>query len=69
MVGEIIKKKRAEKGWTIKQLAEKAELSFVQVNNVELNKNKPNTKTLLKLATALDCDYEELYLAAEQREK
>ena len=60
-IGEKIKKFRLEKGLTIKQLAEKANLSVTTVWGYENDKHKPSVITSHKLAKILDCSAYELY--------
>ena len=59
--GEIIKQLRKEQKLTLKDVAEKAGLSIVSVNFYENDKQKPTLVSVQKLATALNCEFEELY--------
>ena len=59
--GDLIKRLRIEKGYSIKDFAEKTGFSKVQIKNIEQNKNKPRVFNLNKLAYVLGCDYEYLY--------
>lgn len=59
--GEKIKQLRKEQKLTLKDVAEKAGLSIVSVNFYENDKQKPTLVSVQKLATALNCEFEELY--------
>ena len=52
-LGIMLKKLREDKGYTIKQLAEKAGVSNGTVGDIETGRNKSTIKTIEKLAKAL----------------
>lgn len=52
-VGENIKKIRQEKGLTIKDIAEKTDITNSLVSQIENNKVNPSLKTLIAIAEAL----------------
>ena len=60
-ISTILKNKRKELGLTVKELEKKSGVTFVEINNIELCKNKPTAKTLLKLADALHLDFDDLF--------
>ena len=60
-ISTILKNKRKELGLTVKELEKKSGVTFVEINNIELSKNKPTAKTLLKLADALHLDFDDLF--------
>lgn len=62
--GKLIEKLRKEKDWTIQEFAEIADLSNVEISNIENDKHKPRPSTIRKLAIALDYDYSKLYDAS-----
>lgn len=59
--GDLVKRLRTEKGYTINEFAEKTGFSIVQIKNIENNKNKPRVFNLNKIAEALDCSYDYLF--------
>ena len=59
--GDLIKKLRIEKGYSINEFAEKTGFSIVQIKNIENNKNKPRVFNLNKIAEVLGCSYDYLY--------
>lgn len=60
-ISSIVKKTRLEKNLTLRDLAAQSGVSFVEINNIELRKNNPSAKTLLKLAEALELDFDDLF--------
>ena len=66
--GELVKSlRKANDDMTLKELAEKAKLTFVEISNIEKGKHKPRPSTVRKLATALNYNYSELYDAANKK--
>jgi transcriptional regulator with XRE-family HTH domain len=59
--GEKIKEIRLQKGIKREELANKANISAVQLTNIEKKDMFPNASTLYKIANALDYDYDLLY--------
>lgn len=59
--GDLIKRLREEKGYSINEFAEITGFSTVQIKNIENNRNKPRVFNLNKLADALGCSYEYLF--------
>lgn len=60
-ISSIVKRTRLEKNLTLRDLAAQSGVSFVEINNIELRKNNPSAKTLLKLAEALELDFDDLF--------
>ncbi len=54
VIGENIKRVREEKGMTQKELAEKCNLATITIRQYESGKREPKTRTLHKIAKALD---------------
>ena len=66
--GELVRSlRKANDEMTLKQLAEKAGITFVEISNIEKGKHKPRPSTIRKLASALNYNYSELYDAANQK--
>ncbi len=59
--GEKIKSLRKERNLTLKDVSEKSGLSIVSLSFYETDKKKPSLVNMQKLATGLNCDFEELY--------
>lgn len=59
--GDLIKRLREEKGYSINEFAEKTGFSIVQIKNIEKNVSRPRVYNLNKIAEALDCTYEYLF--------
>ena len=51
---------RAERGMSIRDLADKARVSPTSVFNLEHKKRRPHAVTLYKISEALGCDVREL---------
>lgn len=60
-IGDLIKRLRIEKGYSIEEFSEKTGYTTVQIKNIESNKNQPRIFNLNKIAEALDCNYDYLY--------
>ena len=59
--GDLIRRLRTEKGYTVSQFAKVTGFTDAQIRNIENNKNKPRPFNLNKLANALGCSYEYLF--------
>ena len=58
-----LKEKRLEKGWTLKELAEKSGVHLVKIQQIESGRINPENLTLKnahKLADALGCSTKDL---------
>src|SRR5215212_4058909 len=64
-VGEQIRRRREDKGWTGLQLAVKAGMAPSAVSQIETGKRNPNSASLVKLASALGVDVGDLYPKAQ----
>lgn len=53
---------RIAKGYSSEKLAEKSGVSSSAINYIENGKRSPSLDTLSKLAKALDCRIEDLYM-------
>lgn len=60
-LSQLIRRVRLEKQLTIQQMAEIIGISAVELNNIELAKNRPNVKNLFKLAEFFDMDFDDLF--------
>lgn len=58
--GKFLKKRRSELGLTLKVLAEKSGLSYVQLSRLQNEKNKPSALTIAKLKNPLQMDSEDI---------
>jgi transcriptional regulator with XRE-family HTH domain len=61
LIGEEIRRRRQEKGWTGVQLAEKAGMAPSAISQIETGKRSPHSASVIKLAAALECEVAELY--------
>lgn len=64
--GQLINQLRNEKGLTLKELADQADMTYVEICNIENNKHKPRPSTINKLAKALGYSYNKLYNASQK---
>ncbi len=60
MVGKKLKDLRQQKGYTLVELEEKSKVSYVQITRYENNKSMPTSKTLKKLADALEVKVDDI---------
>lgn len=61
VIGRKITRLRLSKGWTQKELAEKALISPSYISRIEEGFIKPKVKTLVRIARALEVELSELY--------
>jgi transcriptional regulator with XRE-family HTH domain len=54
--------KRQIKGWNAEVLAEKAEIPYPTLRDIEVGKSGGSKRTLIKVANALGCTYDELFM-------
>lgn len=59
-LGERLKKLRNKQGISIRELAERVDMGYTNVSNIETGKVNPKYTTLVKLAEALEMDLREL---------
>jgi transcriptional regulator with XRE-family HTH domain len=62
-VGAVVRTVRAQRGWSIRELAERAGVSPVQLSRVERLKASPTEETIRALAAALDVPVATLFAA------
>ncbi|MGM1048679.1 Transcriptional regulator, contains XRE-family HTH domain [Paenibacillus uliginis N3/975] len=73
--GSYLKQLREERGWSMNQLAQAAEISGSQISRIENGlRGVPKPQTIRKIADALDGSYEELmkragYLESEHTDQ
>ncbi len=56
----MIRENRIKKNWTQEQLAEKADISWRQIQRIEKNETETRVQTLRKLVRVLDIPEEEV---------
>lgn len=66
-LGSLIKSARESQGWTITELARRAEVDQALVSRIESGQRTGSPATLHRLALALDLDPAEVLAAAAQR--
>lgn len=67
LFGHKLRTVRERKGYTLKDVASRAEVSESLISQIERNKVSPSIDTLLLIADILDIDYE--YLFSDYRQK
>jgi putative molybdopterin biosynthesis protein len=60
-LGNDLRRRRQERGWTQQQLARRAGLSRQTLNSLEVGRTVPATSIALRLADLLDCSVEDLF--------
>ena len=60
VLGMRIRAKRKERKWTLEKLAEKADIGFVYLGEIERGVKMPGLNTFIKLINALDISADEL---------
>ncbi|HEY0055197.1 MAG TPA: helix-turn-helix transcriptional regulator [Pedobacter sp.] len=60
LFGKTVRRFRNEKGWTMKRLAEIAEIELSQIHRIETGKINPKLSTIFILSEALDVKPSEL---------
>ncbi|GAW93138.1 helix-turn-helix domain-containing protein [Calderihabitans maritimus] len=63
--GSYLRSLREERGYTLREFAEKAGISPAYLSQIENNQKTPSIKTLQKLARALNLDKEQLIVLTE----
>lgn len=64
-LGHRIRMMRAERGWSLKDLAEAAKLSVSQLSSIERGANLPSMESLLAIARAFDAKPSDLLAAID----
>ena len=59
-IGTLLKQKRTERGWSLRQAQEASGVTYQQIKNIEDGTHSPTFTTLSKLLHALDVEPNEL---------
>ena len=65
LIGKLIRKLRKQKGLSLRQLAEKVSVSFVNIAHIENGRIATSEEVIKELAKALDYDVDKLLAAAD----
>jgi transcriptional regulator with XRE-family HTH domain len=65
LLGKLIRKLRKNKGLSLRNLAEKVDISFVNIAHIENGRVATSEKTIKQLAKALDYDVDKLLATAD----
>ena len=65
LLGKLIRKLRKKKGLSLRQLAEKVSVSFVNIAHIENGRIVTSEEVIKELAKALDYDVDKLLAAAD----
>lgn len=65
-LGDVVRKLRADRGWTQQELGGRADLHQTAVNRLERNSDKSERSTIERAARALDVSVADLYAYAEE---
>ena len=65
LLGKLIRKLRKQKGLSLRQLAEKVSVSFVNIAHIENGRIATSEEVIKELAMALDYDVDKLLAAAD----
>jgi transcriptional regulator with XRE-family HTH domain len=65
LLGKLIRKLRKEKGLSLRQLAEKVSVSFVNIAHIENGRIVTSKKVIKQIAKALDYDVDKLLATAD----
>ncbi|EKD95364.1 MAG: hypothetical protein ACD_24C00509G0004 [uncultured bacterium] len=57
----MIQTMRIKKGLSLRNLANKAEINYVTISNLENGKTSPSPSTTLKICNALETQFDELF--------
>ena len=68
-VGEAIRKARRDKGYTLEQLANKAQINYASLQKWETGKVYPNIYNLIPIADVLNISLDKLVGRTMQNEK
>lgn len=60
-ISDFLKDYREKNNITLKEMADLIGISFVELNNIELRKNKPSAKTIQKISKTLNLDFDYLF--------
>ena len=65
LLGKLIRKLRKQKGLSLRKLAEKVDISFVNIAHIENGRITTSEEVIKELAKALDYDVDKLLAAAD----
>ena len=65
-LGDVVRKLRADKGWTQQELGTRADLHQTAVNRLERNSDKSERSTIERAARALNVSVAELFAYADE---
>ena len=65
LLGKLIRKLRKGKGLSLRKLAEKVDISFVNIAHIENGRVATSEEVIMQLAKALDYDVDKLLAAAD----
>ena len=65
LIGKLIRKLRKQKGLSLRQLAEKVSVSFVNIAHIENGRITTSEEVIKELAKALDYNVDKLLAAAD----
>ena len=65
-MGQRIRSERLSRSMTQRDLAEKVSVGAPHISKIEAGRESPSDDLLRSIAEALDCDFEELLLAARR---
>ena len=65
LLGKLIRKLRKQKGLSLRKLAEKVDISFVNIAHIENGNVATSDKVLKQLAKALDYDVDKMLATAD----
>ena len=65
LLGKLIRKLRKQKGLSLRQLAEKVSVTFVNIAHIENGRITTSEEVIKELAKALDYDVDKLLAAAD----
>ena len=65
LLGKLIRKLRKQKGLSLRKLAEKVDISFVNIAHIENGRVTTSEEIIKQLAKALDYDVDKLLAAAD----
>lgn len=65
-LGEAIRRRRTARGWTLKQLAAKADIALGFLSQVEVAKASPSLETVYRICLALEITVVDLFYLADK---
>ena len=65
-MGQRIRRERLKRGMTQRDLAKEVDVGAPHISKIEAGRESPSDELLRSIAEVLDCDFEELLLAARR---